>query len=84
MSQLVGIGFNRTKKREIIELFEWDNIEIKELSALAGAGGRDTLEDKKYRHVDYHCEAIYALAIAPKANISGNPGCEWQLKYFGR
>ena len=33
--------------------------------------------------MSYLFETYYAVAIEPKRNISDNPGCEWQLKYFG-
>ena len=81
LKQLVGIGFKRSNKANIVDLFEWSDFETKELSELTG---RNTIEEKKYRHIVYHCEAVYALALAPKANISRNPGCEWQLKYYGK
>ena len=64
-------------------MFDWSEEELYGLSQLKGVAIRDTLEDKKYKHMCYLFEAAYALAIEPRRNISGNPGCEWQLNYFG-
>jgi hypothetical protein len=64
-----------------VDVFDWDNGEVKELEELTAASeSRNTVVDKKYRHLVY----LYAVSIDLKENISSNPGCEWQLKYFGK
>ena len=83
IEQLIGIGIERQNLTIINNLFEWSEQEIKELSQLKGVAIRDSIADKRYKHICYLFEEAYALAIEPRRNISGNPGCEWQLKYFG-
>jgi hypothetical protein len=51
LKQFVGIGFKRYNKENIVNLFDWDNDEVKELEKLTAAfESRNTLVDKKYRH----------------------------------
>ena len=54
-----------------------------ELGLLKGVNTRDTLNEKKYRHLCYLSESAYALAVSDTMNISSNPGFEWQLRYYG-
>ena len=68
---------------EIINLFEWTEKEIFELNRLSVSGSNDSLDFKKHKHIAYLCKFAYGLAIAPADNISGNPGLEWQLKWYG-
>jgi hypothetical protein len=83
--QFVGIGFKRDNKENIVNLFDWDKREVKELEKLKAANeSKKTLVDKKYCHIVYLSELLYAVSIDLKENISSNPGCEWQLKYFGK
>ena len=84
LGQLIGIGFDRRKMKEIVSLFEWGDEEIYELQKLKGINARDTMDDKKYRHICYLTESVYALAISESKNISSNPGFEWQLRYYGK
>ena len=69
---------------QIVSLFEWDDEELFELDKLKGVNANDTIADKQYRHLCYLSESVYALAINSEMNISSNPGCEWQLRYYGR
>jgi hypothetical protein len=85
LQQFVGIGFKRDNKENIVNLFDWDKGEVQELEKLTAASeSRNTLVDKKYRHIVYLSELLYAVSLDLKDNISSNPGCEWQLKYFGK
>jgi hypothetical protein len=80
-----GSSYKRDDKENIVNLFDWDNGEVKELEKLTAASeSRNTLVHKKYRHIVYLSELLYAVSIDLKENISSNPGCEWQLKYFGK
>jgi hypothetical protein len=36
------------------------------------------------KNIVYLSELLHAVSIDLKENISSNPGCEWQLKYFGK
>ena len=84
LTQMVGIGFQSTKKQKIVDLFEWEEFETNALASLSGAGDNgDSLVAKQYRHICYLCELIYGVCIDLEDNISSNPGCEWQLGYFG-
>ena len=83
LEQLIGIGIRREQLTDVVGLFEWTRVECDELSLLQSAATRNELEDKKYRHLCYLFECAYALSIEPRRNISVNPGCEWQLKYYG-
>ena len=80
---MIGIGFKTDKTNEIIDLFEWTEKETFELNRLSVSGANDNINFKKYKHIAYLSEFAYGLAIAPADNISGNPGVEWQLKYYG-
>ena len=84
LEQLIGIGMTRDKLTSINELFTWSDEELTGLNNLKGVASRNTLADKKYKHICYLFELAYALAIESRRNISGNPSCEWQLGYFGR
>ena len=81
LEQLLVIGINRNELTGVIKLFNWSPIECEELNNLQSVATRNTLPDKKYRHVYYLFECTYALDIDPGGNMSGNPGSEWQLKY---
>jgi hypothetical protein len=62
-----------------------DNGEVKELEKLtAASASRNTLVYKKYRHIVSLSELMYVVSIDLKENLSSSPGCEWQLKYFGK
>ena len=84
LEQLMGIGFERIHIEKIVGLFDWDDEENYEISNLKGVNTRDTLTEKKYRHICYLTESVYALAISEMFNISSNPGFEWQLRYYGK
>lgn len=84
LSWKVGIGMKKDKMKELVELFDWNVLEVKELNDLKGNGNRQGLNQKKYRHLCYLFELAYALAMEPRKNISTNPGCEWQLQYYGK
>ena len=84
LEPMIGVGFIRNKKKELLQLFEPDNESKKFVDDLNGIGDRNDFEDKWYRHLCYCFECLYAIMIDSNANISSNPGFEWQLKYFGR
>jgi hypothetical protein len=68
-----------------VNLFYWDNGEVKELEKLtAESESRNTLVDRNYRHIVYLSELLDAVSIDLKEKVSSNLGCEWQLKYFGK
>ena len=83
LEQYIGIGFCASDKEAVISLFDWSVEEIVELHKLKGAGTNISIIDKQYRHMCYLCETMYALSIDQNKNISSNPGCEWQLGYYG-
>ena len=84
LEQLIGIGLRKDSLEDIVNQFEWSNVELKGLSNLCGSGSRTSLIQKKYRHLCYLFESAYALVIEQRINISGNPGFEWQLNFYGR
>ena len=73
--------------KEVIELFSWskkeeaqlNKLSLKKTSILNG-----TLDEKEYKHLTYLFEAVYAVAIEPRNNISQNPTGKWELKYLGK
>ena len=74
----------REKKTDILALFDWNDNEISELKKLSwkgGSGKPDTLENRKYRHLAYLFEAVYAVSIAPGVNTTQNPTGEWELRH---
>jgi len=84
LEQLMGIGFNRTDKKDLVRMFEWNAEELYEIKKLSGLNKKDSMEDKRYRHICYLCESVYALAVRNQMNISSNPGFEWQLRFYGK
>jgi hypothetical protein len=72
-----------SKKEDFAALFKWDNIELSALQKLKIKGESNSMEDKKCKHLIYLSEIALGIAIEPCMNVSGNPGCEWQLGYFG-
>ena len=89
LRQYVGIGFRKqdaellTLDREHGGVLDWpDN--IVELVNKSGLGPRDAiLEDKKLEMVAYLFELVYDLMIAESENVSGNPGFETFIGYYG-
>ena len=79
--QSVGIGFVKDDKQQLVDLFEWTPAEEMELRRLSKKGGN--LATKKCRHISCLCECFYAVAVKPSDNLSCNPSCEWQLRYYG-
>ena len=65
-------------------MFDWSVEEEYKIANLKGVNTRDSIADKKYRHICYLCESVYALAVSNELNISTNPGFEWQLRYYGK
>ena len=82
LEPLSGMGFNRAKKDEINALFHWSKSEELELEILSGSGKHQP-RGQTYRHLCYIFETAYGLALDPRRNISSNPGCEWQLRFYG-
>ena len=74
----MGIGFNRTDKKELVSTFDWNAEKLYEIKKLSGVNKKYSMEDKQYRHVCYLCESVHALAVGNQMNISSNPGFEWQ------
>ncbi len=83
LKQLVGVAFDPSKKEEFAALFDWDDIELSELQKLTIKGESNSMADKKCKHLIYLYEIALGIAIEPCMNVSGNPGCEWQLHWFG-
>ena len=81
--QMVGVGFLRDKTNILCELFGPDLKTREHITKLCGTGNRNDFSDKWYRHLCYCFECTYALLIDQRANISSNPGFEWQLQYYG-
>jgi hypothetical protein len=81
--QMVGVGFVREKALVLSELFPSDITTREHIMRLSGTGDRNEFVDKWYRHLCYCFECVYALMIDERANISSNPGFEWQLQYYG-
>jgi hypothetical protein len=71
LQQFVAIGFKRDIKENIVIFFDWDNGEVKELKKLTVASeSRNTLADRKYRHLVYLSELLYEVSIDLLENIS--------------
>ena len=83
LDQTVAVEFKQYKAKYVVSSFNWSDSENKKLNKLTVPAIRNTLENRQYKHVCYMIESVYALAIAPSKNLSSNPGCEWQLKYYG-
>ncbi len=83
LKQLVGVAVDPAKKEDFAALFEWDDIKLSALQKLTIKGESNSMVDKKCKHLIYLYEIALGIAIEPCMNVSGNPGCEWQLGYFG-
>ena len=84
LKQRVGLGMERTKRDEIIALFNWDEDEENELKKLSWTScWPDNLENRKYKHLTYLFEATYAISVTPSFNITQNTTSEWELRYYG-
>ena len=79
IKQLIGIGIERSNLTLINQLFDWSEEELIGFWQLKGVTIRDTLSEKKYKHICCLFEVEYTLSIESRRNISGNPGCQWQL-----
>lgn len=85
LKQVVGIGMERIKMTAIANLFVWGDKELQELDKLKWSTSEPgSPQSKKYKQICYLTETAFAVAIAPEWNITQNPTCEWQLKYYGK
>ena len=82
--QYHGILFFRSKLNYIVNLLEWMNEYIHELSEFTGAGRRDAIMTNIYCHVLYICKSVYTLTITAYNNVPGNPDFKYQLIYYVR
>ena len=77
MSVRLGIGMKRNKIEDLVNIFVWNYVETNELTMLQGNANRQSMADKKYRHLYYMFELAYALVIYRNMNISSSAGCKW-------
>jgi len=83
LEQLVLLGFERQKAQQIVDLFEWSDLEKEQLGKLSvTASHEDTLLSRQYRHIIYCAEITGGLAPDPSLNLSSNPGFEWQIRFY--
>jgi hypothetical protein len=61
-----------------------DEFMVLEINGLYHNSQMSDCDDRPGYHIVYLSELLYAVSIDLKENISSNPGCEWQLKYFGK
>ena len=85
--QLVGAALHRSNEVKAVGLLDGVIMKLRNLvnSQLLEVGllkVGSLLKIEKYRHMCYMFELAYALCIAPEKNISSNPGCEWQLRFY--
>ena len=84
LKQRVGLGMDRSKRDDILALFDWSDEEEKNLQRLPWKSSRpDNLENRKLKHLSYLFEATYAVGICPSMNVTQNPTSEWELGYYG-
>jgi len=89
LRQYVGIGFNR-QDAELLTLdraqggvLDWP-ANIIDMVNKSGLGPRGaTLAEKKLEMAAYLFELVYDLMIADRDNVSGNPGFEALIGYYG-
>ena len=85
LNQRVALAVNKSNMTPFVDLFDWTVSESNQLAKLSVKGMTNpSLQYKKYRHLCYLFELTYAVALAPQANITQNPTCEWQLGWFGK
>ena len=79
----LGIGMSKQHKQQILQMFEWDEIDEHHLTKLKySSSGGGTLVDKRWKHLCYCFETFMAVAIAPGDNVTEAPTMEWQLQLF--
>ena len=84
LEQLGLLGFDRQKAQQIVDLFEWSDLEKEQLGKLSvTASHDDNWLSRQYRHSIYCAEIAGGLALDPLLNLSSNPGFEWQLRFYG-
>jgi len=83
LKQRVGLGMDTMDPLKITNLFEWDRVEEEHLDLLniPDKDKRNTLPNKKMKHLCYLFEATYAVALAVDDNVTEAPTGEWELKF---
>jgi hypothetical protein len=85
LEQVVGIGVAWHQRQSVIDLFDWTESETECLSKLKdGAKGGLSIQSKQYKHLCYLFETCFAVAISSQMNVTMNPTCEWQLRWYGK
>jgi hypothetical protein len=83
--QRIGFAVANENRLPVTELFPWRDSDNVNLGDLAYAVGRaSTVQLKRFKHLCYMFELFYAVGINPDDNITQNPGCEWQIRFFGK
>ena len=81
----LGIGMSKQHKQQILDMFEWNEIDENYLSKLKySSSGGGTLVDKRWKHLCYCFETFMAVSIAPSDNVTEAPTMEWQLQLFSK
>ena len=62
-------------------LFDFTEIELKEIMLLANKGGPNNMDYKQMKHLLKLYHLAYTLAMSPSRNMSGTIPCGWQIKY---
>ena len=77
----LGIGMSKQHKQQILDMFEWNEIDENYLTKLKySSSGGGTIVDKRWKHLCYCFETFMAVAIAPGDNVTEAPTMEWQLQ----
>jgi hypothetical protein len=83
LEQRIAVGIASSDQRKAVELFDWTASDETNLDGLTSSGS-GCMIDKKFRHLSYMFETVYAVGLRQEDNITQNPGCEWQLELYGR
>ncbi len=85
LEQRVALGVPRDQHLLATELFDWPDHVDNQLGQLKFGEGRGaTKQEKRYKHLCYMFESFFAVALAPRDNITQNPGFEWQLQLYSK
>ena len=60
-------------------MFDWSEVELKQLDNLSGSGNCQSIDGKKYKNICDIFESASTLVTYSRLNLAGNPGCGQQL-----
>ena len=76
----IALVMDPKKMDEYVDLFEWQEDEIKYLNSLKVTMGRYSSNEKRFLHISNVCNVIYSICVGRNNLITKSPGFDWQRK----